>query len=133
VSVARAGSQCPGGGATPSLTVVSSEEGWRRVFPAPLGGQDAPPGVDFARELVVVVGMGQRPTGGHAVELLDGKAIVEGGVAAFRVAFRSPAAGSVVTQMITSPCLAVRLPREGVREVKVAGEDGKVVAAATVP
>jgi hypothetical protein len=64
VSVIRAGTQCPGEGAEPSVVLVSTPEAWRSAFPAALGADETAPPADVARELVVVVAMGQRPTGG---------------------------------------------------------------------
>jgi hypothetical protein len=133
VSVVRAGTQCPGQGAEPSVVLVSTPEGWRSAFPAELGTEEtAAPPANFAREVVVVVGMGQRPTGGYAVELKETKGVVKDGIAAIQVVFRSPAPDAMVTQALTRPCLAVRLPRKDVREVKVADEGGRIVATAAV-
>lgn len=132
VSVVRAGTQCPGEGAEPSVVLVSTPEGWHSVFPPALGAEDTAPPVDFAREIVVVVGMGQRATGGYAVELKEPKGIVKGGHATIQVVFRAPAPDAMVAQALTRPCLAVRLPREDLREVKVMDEGGRVVATVAV-
>jgi hypothetical protein len=128
--VLRAGSDCGGRERGPSAEVVATRERWSEIFPPLLGADPAPPKLDLSSQAIVVVRMGERPTGGHAVELRSRDVAVKKGVAALAVAFRAPAADALVTQALTRPCLAVRLPREGLREVKVVDAGGDVVAAA---
>ncbi|HYG66627.1 MAG TPA: protease complex subunit PrcB family protein, partial [Anaeromyxobacteraceae bacterium] len=130
VSVARAASQCPLPGEEPSVVLVTDAEGWRTAFPPLPGAVASEAPADFGREVVVVIGMGRRPTGGYAVELARPAAAVKDGIAAIQVAFRSPPPDAMTTQALTSPCLAVRLPREGVREVRIADERSRPVASA---
>ncbi|BDG03794.1 protease complex subunit PrcB family protein [Anaeromyxobacter oryzae] len=131
VAAVRGGSQCPGAGKGPSATLVTSPEAWREVFPSPLLDGEAPaPPVDFGKDAVIVVAMGERPTGGWAVELARNEAAVKDGVVLVQVSFRGPAKDALVTQALTRPCLAVKVPRDGIRAVKVADEKGAIVASA---
>lgn len=112
-----AGAQC--GGEGPQVRRVASAAELARILSPGLGPARPAPAVDWTREAVLLVGMGQRPTAGHGVELAAAAGQVKEGVAAVRVAFRSPAADAMTAQVITSPCLVVALPREGLRGVAV--------------
>jgi hypothetical protein len=70
------------------------------------------PAVDFARETVLAVFMGTRPTGGYAIEVLD--ATLEGGDLYIDLRFVQPGADSVTTQALTSPWAFVRVLRGGI-------------------
>jgi hypothetical protein len=99
----------------------------------PLGAPAvAAPGVDFARDGVVLVAMGRRSTAGYALALASRRAEVKGGVATLSVRFEEPAPGAVLAQVVTSPCLLVALPRKGLREVRVVDAGGVVRAVAPV-
>jgi hypothetical protein len=68
-----------------------------------------PPDVDFDRDMVVLVGIGERGTGGYTVEIVD-VGSVDG---ALRVVFREriPGDSCVVTRALTSPITGVTVPR----------------------
>lgn len=68
-----------------------------------------PPAVDFAQRTVIVVALGERATGGHAVRV-DAVAAQNGG-AVVRYTATSPGQGCMTTQMITSPIEVVSVPR----------------------
>jgi hypothetical protein len=135
VEVVRGGAQCGGEGEGISARVIRSEEELRRAFPAVLGGE---PGArdaaapDFTRELVLLVSAGRRPTAGHALELARPTAPVKGKIAAIQVKLSAPERGAMTAQVTTSPCLVVKLPGEGIAEVKVADQEEKIVASVEV-
>jgi len=139
VAAVRGSSQCGVASPAPWVRWLGEADAWHQALPqatigptlgsAP-GASPAAAALDFEREGVVLIGMGERRTGGHTVELASPVARRTGRVAVVRVAFRSPAPGALVAQVITSPCLAVRLPRAGLDEVRVATEDGTVLGAA---
>lgn len=127
VAVVRGGARC--GGDAPSVRRLASPEALGAAFPAGLG--EAAPSADFERAAVLLVAVGQRPTAGYGVELAAERAPVKDGVALVRVTVREPAAGAMVAQVVTSPCLVVTLPRAGLAEVKVA--DGAGALLGSVP
>lgn len=69
-----------------------------------------PPSVDFDRDGVVAVFMGERPTGGHSIEVErvvlreDGKLLVE-------ILLRSPGPECLTTLALTQPYQIVSVPR----------------------
>lgn len=67
------------------------------------------PAVDFAQRMVLVVGLGERTTGGHTVRI-DAVA-AEGAGAVVRYTATAPGEGCMTTQVITSPVEVVSVPR----------------------
>lgn len=70
--------------------------------------QALPPTVDFTREMVVVVALGNRPTGGYTVEIVDME--IRGKTLHVRVGERTPSPGALQIQQITQPFQMVALP-----------------------
>ena len=97
---------------TPQRLVIRTSEQWseawtqitRNLLPPP----PAPP-VDFDREMVILVAMGQRPTGGYVITV-DGVYDAAGRIFA-EVRETSPGAGCITTAALTQPVDAVRIPR----------------------
>lgn len=93
-------------------TVIRDAAAWAALWneiTAPYQPRPALPAVDFATEMVIVASMGTRPTGGYAITIdgvydADGKLYVA-------VRETSPGAGCMLTQALTSPMTAVRVPR----------------------
>ncbi len=96
-------------------------------------GEGSPPRIDFEREGVVLVSMGQRRTGGFALTLADSKVAIVNGVGTMVIAFEEPPPGAMVTQVLTSPCLLVRIPKSGIRELRVVDTSGAIRATVAVP
>jgi len=68
-----------------------------------------PPAVDFAREMVVGVFMGSRPTAGFNVEIVGTEAREHALVVRYRET--APGPGAVAAQILTSPFHIVALPK----------------------
>jgi len=133
-SVVRAGAQCGGDGSGPYARWIATEGALRAAMGSGgVFGAEAPsPPIDFAREGVLAVYMGQRPTAGYGLALHDPTVAIAGGVGTVVVRFEEPAPGAMVAQVLTSPCLLLRLPREDLREVRVVDPAGAVRAVAPV-
>lgn len=92
--------------------VVKEPDRWRELW-AQVAGQRTPappiPAVDFAEEMVLVAAMGRRGTGGYSIAIdrvqRDDEAIVA------TVVETSPGPGCMLTQALTAPVTAVKLPR----------------------
>ena len=65
--------------------------------------------VDFNRESVVAVYMGEQKTGGYSVEITSVK--LEGGKLVVTVKQNRPSPGAMVTQALTQPYHAVKIPK----------------------
>jgi hypothetical protein len=73
--------------------------------------QDLSSRVDFSREGILIVAMGQKPTGGYGLELNREFAVITEDTAVLRVSWIDPPKGAILPQIITSPCLALILPK----------------------
>src|SRR5213075_651295 len=91
-----------------AIELITNDEEWQRTW-AVIGQGHPAPEVNFATQAVVVVFEGRQPTGGYSVNV---RAIRrDGTVLAVSVEDRRPASGVVTTQVITSPFMAVSIPR----------------------
>jgi hypothetical protein len=94
------------GGRTVELITTESE--WRRAW-ALVGGGRSRPEINFNSRACIIVYQGQKPTGGYSIEIAEIRR--DGTVLAVEVKERRPAFGDVTTQVITSPFVAVSIPR----------------------
>jgi PrcB C-terminal len=78
------------------------------------------PFVDFTRSRIVTVFLGQKPTGGYGMRVLNSS--VEGGTLRLQVETTEPAPGAILTQALTSPYVMLEV-----------GADVSAVAVEIVP
>ena len=90
-----------------AVELITNEADWRRAWNT-IGG-NRPPEVNFDSQAVVLVFQGRHATGGYAVALRGIRR--DGTVLAVSVEERRPASGDVTTQVVTSPFVAVTIPR----------------------
>ena len=76
-------------------------------------------------ESTIRLDLGQRTTGGWSIEPLD--VTSDGGVVVVKTKIHSPAAGSIVTQALTSPYAIITVNRR-VTSARWINQDGTVVA-----
>jgi hypothetical protein len=99
----------------PARIVVRDDATWRTLWSQiNLGGAPVPlPAIDFSREMIVVVALGSRSTGGYSILLEDASAGANDGTA-ITVRSMSPGPGCGVTLAFTQPVDIARLPlRQG--------------------
>ncbi|MFL6254697.1 MAG: DUF885 family protein [Pyrinomonadaceae bacterium] len=109
-----------------AIELITDEGAWRRVWEV-IGAGRPLPDVSFDTRAVVVAYQGQQRTGGYSIEITDIKRT--GTVLAVTVSERRPASGSLTTQVITSPFVAVSIPRPpSGATVRFAGEGGATAA-----
>ena len=112
---------------------ASGQDPWVREFPsldavrswqADNDLQLLTPGAEPGR--YAIVGMGQRNSGGYGIAV-SRAAEIEDGVLRLKATFVAPRAGAMTTQMISSPCALVRLPREaGWQSIEVYDQTGRL-------
>ncbi|HEX8849731.1 MAG TPA: protease complex subunit PrcB family protein [Gemmatimonadaceae bacterium] len=104
---------------TPQRIIVRDEAAWRALWPQLQAGP-AVPAIDFSREMVLVVALGERTSGGYSIFVDAASATFDG----ITVEVRSVAPGKHcgTTAALTQPVDAARIQRvEGsVRFVDVA-------------
>ena len=89
------------------LTARSAEE-WAKMW-RDHAGERARPTVDFARDMVVGVFLGGRPTAGFGVQIVGTREDRGGLVVQYRET--RPPAGAITAQILTSPHQLVTLPK----------------------
>jgi len=105
--------------------VVTQPEAWARLWAehCARGAVSQPaPAIDFAKEMVVVLTLGQKPTGGYGIEIT--RVAIEGN--RLKVSYRatSPPAGAMVTQALTSPCHMVAVAKSELKPEFVEVSEG---------
>ena len=89
--------------------VVQNPEAWRALWKehsaVPLPA-DVP---DFARETIVAVFLGQRPTAGYAIDIAS--VTQQNGVFVVEYTERKPSSNTSTAQVLTSPFQIIRIPR----------------------
>jgi hypothetical protein len=93
----------------PLRQVVRTQAEWAKLWKAHGRGEEAPPKVDWSKEMVVAVFAGSRPTGGYKVKV--GQARPLKGKLRVAVVEQVPPPGSVAIQVITSPFHMVAVPK----------------------
>src|SRR5205085_8811254 len=91
-----------------AVELITDEAAWRRAWET-IGAGRPLPDVSFDTRAVVVAYQGRQATGGYSVEIAGIKRT--GTVLAITVSERRPASGSFTTQVLTSPFVAVSIPR----------------------
>jgi hypothetical protein len=101
--------------------VIRSGAAWSALWAQLEAGREpttAPPSVDFSRDLVIVAAMGQRNSGGHAIQIRE--VADDAGRLIVKVVETSPGPGCLVTMALTEPVDVVRLPGMAGRQVEFA-------------
>jgi hypothetical protein len=94
----------------PLETAARNHAQWKALWEKHVSTEPHPPAlpaVDFPREIVVAVFLGEKPTGGHDIEITSVDQRDGGLVVSF--AAKSPQSGSIVTQAFTQPFHIVRV------------------------
>lgn len=121
-------SQCAGLDQPAAIWIASPAE-WRRLYGQVTSPRMSPPPapvVDFAREGVLLLAMGQRSSAGYGLSPAGEAATVRDGVLAVRVEWREPPPGYLQAQVITSPCLALKLPAVAFTRIRAVDREGRV-------
>lgn len=109
-----------------SVAVASSDAEYRELWRQHISARSAPPAVDFARESVVFLLLGQRSTGGWGVE--PEAASVNGDQVEIVAPVSKPEPGGVVTMAFSAPFAVVAVDRQGLTEAIWVGRGGDRVA-----
>jgi len=88
-----------------------------------MGNYTAVPDIDFDSYGILLLEMGQRPTGGHAVHFNPSLSCVVDKKAVIHVILKSPAKGMVVTQALTSPFMLFKVRHVDLTSISVLGQN----------
>jgi hypothetical protein len=102
----------------PSQIAIHSQGEWQKLWRQHTSTSTAPaplPTVDFDKEIVAAVFLGEKPTGGYGVEISSAE-VADRALTVF-VRETSPKPGAIVTQAINQPFHIVRIETAGVETV----------------
>lgn len=124
----HASAQCGSPNDRPIATWITDEAHFRHAYISSYEGTlglkpPEPPAVDFHREAVLLLEMGQQPTAGYRVGLAEKPIRIEQGVAVVPVVWTEPAHGSIQAQVLTSPCVMIKLERADYGRVRVVDQN----------
>ncbi len=85
-----------------------------------------PPLLDFSRESVVLIAMGQRQTGGYLLNYQSQPIRFDGETLAITLSWQEPLPGYKQAQILTSPCLLLKLPTVPIERIRILDQDGVV-------
>ena len=133
VQVIYRGSRCPA--AQPGIQVIRDAASWtewqrqrqQMFFSASNEPDEEASALDFGQISVIVISMGQKPTPGYAVEVPEGSAVLQGESLNISSVWQQPAEGAILPQVITSPCVAITIPRARFNAVKIENQHGDIV------
>lgn len=92
-----------------------------------LGAERAAPPIDFRAEGVLRVGIGLKTSAGYGFDKKEVVACIENGTATVRLALTTPPAGALVAQVLTDPCLLIRMPRGNYSRILVVDQQGQLL------
>jgi len=90
------------------IQLITNENEWLAAWRA-IGGGRPVPNVNFNTRSIIVAYQGTKPSGGYAIEIAEVR--LESNIVRVRVNERTPARDMMQIQMLTSPFVAVSIPR----------------------
>ena len=131
VRVLFKGDQCGTNRLNPHAIWIENPDQFKKTYARltkpTIGAQpDLSSRVDFSREGILIVAMGQKPTGGYGLELNREFAVVSDDTAVLRVSWIEPPKGAILPQIITSPCLAIILPKGTYSHIQLLDQDANL-------
>lgn len=126
-------SNCEGLDQTAGAVWISDEKRLasiiNRINGLKIGGSAVPvPNVDFTHKGVLFVRMGRKPTSGYGIELASKQVDLQDQTATVTVRWTEPSRDAVLAQMITSPCIMIKLVKGGYSSIRVVDQAGTVRA-----
>jgi len=105
----------------PGLVYVSNAEDLDKLAQLPTGNLALSMlrAIDFTQEHLVLVGLGQKTTGGYGLTLQSSEIVDD--VLELMVKVRRPAAGAMVTQALTTPCAVIAISPDDWEQLRVSG------------
>lgn len=125
-------SQCGGNIAKPAAVWINDQQALTRFAEAHFLNPSKPlPTVNFPNEGVLFIAMGQRPTAGYGLGFSGNSTRIDGNTLEVTVFWQEPPPGYRLAQVVTSPCLMLKLPAGNFQRIRVLDQNGKVRAEAS--
>ena len=85
-----------------------------------------PPNLDFTKYGALLIEMGMRRTAGYGMNIGPKPIHISDGTVDVTVLWKEPTQGTILQQVITSPCLLIKLPMKNYTQFNVRDQDGKL-------
>ena len=131
IEAVHGASVCTGASTSPDAVWIESQQmlevHWQRMHSHRIGGggTPSPPSIEWETHGLVLIHMGQKRSGGYGLELMKPQASLKGGSAYIEVKWKEPPPNAIVTMMITSPCLLVKIQRGEYKTVVIVDHSGR--------
>ena len=128
------GRHCGRSAATSQITWIQDraqlDDVFQRMRRTTIGAKPAPQ-VDFERNGLVLIELGQRPTAGYQMRLASQRMVMDRGDGLITFSVDTP--GGYAAQVMTSPCLLVAVPRGDYKGVRALSTDNAISVQTAVP
>ncbi len=120
-----------------TATWISSQDSLRqmmsRVLSHRIGGTPHKvPAIDFSSYGVLAVEMGEQRTAGYGFDTKAVSAYMTGTMAVVSLVWHRPDPGAHTAQMMTSPCILLRLPKKSYNTIRVMDQQGLIIMTVTL-
>lgn len=138
VETVHAATVCSGAPRIPQAIWIDSAQvlnrHWQRMLSHRVGGENRPvPRIEWETHGMVLIHMGHKTTGGYRLESTQSKARLKAGSAWIAIDWIEPPTGAIAAQVITQPCLLLKIQRGEYRSVVIADQSGRQRAKADLP
>lgn len=123
------GIYCGGDASQPTVDWITDPQGLNQ-FSERLAAQEIQhpdlSQVNFPQEGVLLIAMGQRPSGGYRLALGPEPVEIEADTLRVPITWTDPTPGYAQIQVITNPCLLIQLPAVSFQRIRVVDQHGQV-------
>lgn len=115
----------------PKLTLINDQQTLEQVYAQfqsnTLGAKHPVPNMNFERDTLLLIEMGEKPTGGYQVAYNYRQPIKQmKDHLAVTVNWLEPDANTITVQMVTSPCVLIRLPKGDYPVIRIYDPNGQL-------
>ena len=106
-----------------STTWITNPTTLKQVYAAlnkhQTGNEEEPPDINFETDAVLLLEMGQKPTGGYSIDFVPSLSRKVDTRAVIHVSWNTPKKGAVLTQVVTSPFMLLKIRRSGITSITI--------------
>lgn len=86
------------------------------------------PDINFNTTGILVISMGTQRSGGYGLSLTKSPIVVKDNTATLKINWRKPAKGMMTIQMLTNPCLILKIQKGNFKILRIVTLTGKEIA-----
>jgi hypothetical protein len=128
-SYGPAASRTPGSSKEPRAVIATGPPALQVIWTQYVGTAE-PPTIDFDKESVIVLSLGQRSNGGYSIQPVSVQ--FDGDTATVVARVQRPRSRGITTMAISAPFVAIAVPHQGVTRARWVDENGVEVPQSAV-